>query len=289
VLTPAVSVVILTMGLRRSELRAAVASALAQRDLSVEVVVVANGCAAESLGLDDEPRVRVVPSAVNLGIPGGRNVGGRAASAPVLAFLDDDASYLAPDVLREQLVLFERDPHLAVVAQRIVDEHGNTARRHIPRLGARGSERSGPVAAFLGGAALIRRPAFLVVGGYPDAFGYAMEETDLSWRLVDAGWTLWYDGRPAVRHPATEPTRHAGAVRTTMRNRVWMAHRCLPAPLAVTYVAGWLVVSAARAPATSATLLKAVFGAWPSRPGPRRPIGWRTVWRLTRLGRPPVL
>ena len=28
---------------------------------------------------------------------------------------------------------------------------------------------------------------------------------------------------------------------------------------------------------------------WRSPAGPRRPIKWRTVWRMTRLGRPPII
>ena len=39
----------------------------------------------------DDDRVRIVSSAENLGIPGGRNFGADAGVAPVLAFLDDDA------------------------------------------------------------------------------------------------------------------------------------------------------------------------------------------------------
>lgn len=281
--------VILTMGDRPQALRAAVTSALGQSGVDLEVLVVANGCPPEALALDDDARLRVLASPTNLGIPGGRNLGVAEAVGTVVAFLDDDARYLAPDVLRAQLELFAADDRLAVVAQRIVDEHGRTARRHVPRLGAGDPDRSGPVAAFLGGAALVRRDAFEAVGGYPAPFVYAMEETDLSWRLVDAGWRLRYDARPAVEHPATEPTRHAGAIGTTMRNRVWMVHRCLPVPLAVAYIAGWTAVTLVRAPSSIGTVGRAIVTAWRTRPGPRRPIRWRTVVELTRLGRPPLL
>ena len=41
-----------------------------------------------------------------------------------------------------------------------------------------------------------------------------MEETDLALRLVDAGWTIRYDGTPAVVHPRTDPSRHPGAAGT---------------------------------------------------------------------------
>ena len=127
------------------------------------------------------------------------------------------------------------------------------------------------------------------MGRYPATFTYLMEETDLALRLVDHGWTIHYDGRPAVFHPATEPGRHARAAEHTMRNRVWLAHRNLPAGFAVLYVLDWLAISAARDPRHAAALVRAAIAAWRTRPGPRRPIGYSTVARLTRLGRPPVI
>ena len=95
---PEVSVVILTTGARPAELRAAVDSALRQDGPIVEVVVVANGTSAD-LGLPSDDRVRIVSSAENLGIPGGRNLGATQAVAPVVAFLDDDARLIEVDTL----------------------------------------------------------------------------------------------------------------------------------------------------------------------------------------------
>ena len=95
---PEVSVVILTTGARPLELRAAVDSALRQDGPIVEVVVVANGTSAD-LGLPSDDRVRIVSSAENLGIPGGRNLGATQAVAPLVAFLDDDARLIEVDAL----------------------------------------------------------------------------------------------------------------------------------------------------------------------------------------------
>ena len=72
----------------------------------------------------------------------------------------------------------------------------------------------GPATAFLGGAAVIRRAAFEQAGGYAGDFHYAMEETDLALRLIDDGWTIRYDGTPAVIHPRTDPSRHPDAADT---------------------------------------------------------------------------
>ena len=216
---PEVSVVILTTGARPAELRAAVDSALRQDGPIVEIVVVANGTSAD-LGLPSDDRVRIVSSAENLGIPGGRNFGATQAVAPVVAFLDDDARLIEVDTLAASAEAFAANPQLGVVALRIVDDDGQTARRHVPRVGAGGADRSGPATAFLGGAVVIRREAFERAGRYPTDFRYAMEETDLALRLVDDGWTIRYESTPAVFHPRTDPTRHPEAASRTMRNRV---------------------------------------------------------------------
>ena len=210
---PEVSVVILTTGARPAELRAAVDSALRQDGPIVEIVVVANGTSAD-LGLPSDDRVRIVSSAENLGIPGGRNFGAAQAVAPVVAFLDDDARLIEVDTLAASADAFAANPQLGVVALRIVDDDGQTARRHVPRVGAGGADRSGPATAFLGGAVVIRREAFERAGRYPTDFRYAMEETDLALRLVDDGWTIQYESTPRwstrgpIRRGIPKPVAH---------------------------------------------------------------------------------
>lgn len=181
------------------------------------------------------------------------------------------------------------DSSIAAVALRIVDLAGHTARRHVPRIGARDPNRSGPVTAFLGGAVVVRAEAFREAGQYASEFTYAMEETDLALRLLDRGWQIIYEGRPAVYHPATSPSRHPVALTQTMRNRVWLAHRNLPAVVGVLYLVIWFVISLVRDPGRAGALVRAIMLGWRTRPGPRAPIRWRTVARLTRLGRPPVI
>jgi hypothetical protein len=287
---PDVSVVVLTTGNRPEQLCEAIGSALSQGDVTVEVVVVANGAMPSELAIVEAEGVHLVSTPENVGIPAGRNLGAQHAGAAVLAFLDDDACFARADVLARGVGAMTEDQRLGAIALRIVDEHGHTARRHVPRIGSRHPDRSGPVTSFLGGAVLIRRAAFEPAGAYAGEFRYAMEETDLALRLIDRGWTIVYDGAPAVLHPRSDPARHAGAARRTMRNRVWLAYRNLPTPLAVVYVANWLLIATARQPRQLRSLLAGIGDGWRSRPrGQRSPIQWRTVVRLTRLGRPPVV
>jgi GT2 family glycosyltransferase len=129
------------------------------------------------------------------------------------------------------------------------------------------------------------------IGGWPDEFFFAHEETDLAWRALDAGWRIVYEPALVLQHPRTSPTRHAVFYRMVARNRVWLAKRHLPAALVPVYLGVWLLLTLART--RSATGLRAWFAGFAEgvrRPcGPRRPIRWRTAARMTRLGRPPVI
>lgn len=279
--------VILTMGDRPDELRRAVDSVTAQRDVEVDCLVVVNASAA----IAAPPDARVHVAGRNLGIPAGRNEGARLLTGDLVLFLDDDAWLTDDDILSRAAERFTADPRLGILSLRIVDPDGRgTARRHVPRLRVGDPEVGSEVTTFLGGAAIVRRAVFDEVGWLPDEFEYAHEETSLAWRAIDAGWGIRYAGDLAVHHPATTPARHARYHYLTARNRVLLARRHLPWAVGVIYLSVW----------TPLTLLRAGSdGVGPSLRGfadgfrhadvARDPISWRTVARMTRLGRPPII
>ena len=274
--------IVLTRGDRAHELAHAVASVHPE-----PVTLVVNGAAQPPT--DAPPADRVVALPENVGVPAGRDVGLRSVDAELVGFLDDDAEARpgVNDAVREA---FAADPQLGAVALRLVDETGATARRHVPRLGGQGADRSGEVALFLGGACAVRREAYLDAGGYWGDLFYGHEEVELCWRLVDRGWRIGYLADAVVFHPRTEISRHADGWRLTGRNRVLIARRTLPWPVAIVHVAAWLVLGAYRA--LDAETRRAYVAGW--REGwrhavDRSPIRWRTVARLALLGRPPIL
>ena len=277
------AVVVLTQGNRPAELARAIASVRAQQRVEPRVVLVVNGAAAPEADRSDV--VIVLPD--NRGIPGGRNIGAAAAEANLVMFLDDDAELLDPGLLAAAADRFEADPRLGAMSLRLVDEGGRTQQRHVPRLGSRSAERPGPVTHFVGGASIVRSTAFQEVGGFDPRFFYAMEESDLSWRLLDAGWSIWYSADLKVFHPRTSPSRHPGYATLTARNRMWMAWRSLPAPMLAGYLAVWLIASTLRG-APLKDVLAGYREATSARPE-RRPMRWSTVLKMTLLGRPPVV
>ena len=276
-----VSAVILTTGDRPQALQRAVDGLRAQ-DLLVEVVIVWNG-ASPVPGLAD---VDVVTTD-NVGIPAGRNRGAAAATGDAVLFLDDDAWTASATTVSTMLARMEQT--VAVVGAKITDpDTGRTLRRWSPGIGI---HPGGPAPAFPGGASLIRRQALEQIGGFCDEYFYSHEETDLSWRLVDAGWTLIYEPGAEVHHPVTSTTRHPDGLRRSSRNRVWLARRLLPFPVAVVHVAIHTArsLTMARSWRNVQAVLRGMGDGFRAMPGDRAPIRWRTVARLTSLGRPPIV
>lgn len=251
-----------------------------------DVIVVSNGAGALELGSDG--RVRVALSDSNLGVPAGRDFGLGFSDAALVGFLDDDAELRGHT--GRIVEAFEFDPRLGAISMRLVDENGRTARRHIPKAGGKAPDVGSDIAYFLGGACVIRRSAYEEVGGYFTELFYGHEEIELSWRLIDAGWSIRYLADVEVFHPRTEISRHAEGWIMTGRNRVWIARRTLPWPVALVHVTLWLVIGAARAPKGDCRsgYLRGWWSGWRGQIE-HRPIRWSTVWKLSRLGRPPVI
>lgn len=294
---PRIAVAVVTMGNRPVEVDALLTSVAKQDVAPARIVIVGNGCPlpefAERLGLPGE--VTTVELDENLGCPGGRNVGlGRLrefGDVDVVVELDDDGLLVDGDVLRKVRDLYAARPRLGIVGFRIADENGETQRRHVPRVGAKDPMRGGPVTGFLGGGHALSMPMLAETGDWPAEFFFAHEETDLAWRAIDAGWTVLYEPELLLQHPKTSPARHAIYYRVTARNRVWLTRRRLPLALIPVHLGIWMLLTLLRTRSVGG--LRAWFGGFAEglrkSGGERRPMRWRTVWRLTRLGRPPVI
>jgi GT2 family glycosyltransferase len=149
------------------------------------------------------------------------------------------------------------------------------------------------VTALWEGAVAMPRRVFDEVGGWPADFMFVHEGVDLAWRIMDAGYRVRYCGDVAVRHPPAPPgaaVRHGYSLYYGARNRVLLARRHLPAPLAALYVAGFALRTAPRL--RSAAAAQAALRGYRDglrAPTTRRRLHARTLWRMTLAGRPPIL
>ena len=283
---PRIGVVVLTMGRRPEDLQRGLASLAAQRGVDLDVVVVGNGW--DPVGLPAGIRGLHLPE--NLGIPAGRNAGVAHVAGDLLFFLDDDA-WLPDDAFLATLAArVAADPSLGLVQPRVTDpDNPNAPGRWVPRLRVGDPATPGPATALWEGAVMVRRSVLASAGGWPDCFFYAHEGIDLVWRVWDSGHVAWYAGDLVVHHPVIDPARHDVYYRLNARNRVWLARRNLPLVLEPVYVGTWVGITMLRMRdrearrAWWAGLREGVR----ERPPGRRPMRWRTVWRMTRAGRPP--
>jgi GT2 family glycosyltransferase len=219
-----VAVVVITHQ-RRGELLLAVARLL---DLPERphVVVVDNGSTdgtAEAVRRYF-PHVELIASPDNLGAVG-RNVGVGRLDTPYVAFCDDDTWWEAGS-LRTAADVLEAHPRLAVVTARIVVEPAGVEDPIVPELRdspVRGAPwLPGPaLGSFLAGASVLRREAFVEVGGFSERLWLGGEEELMAGDLAAAGWELCYLPALTVHHQASRARDPHRRRRDGIRNTLW--------------------------------------------------------------------
>lgn len=233
------------------------------------------------------PSVRVIPLRRNVGAVA-RNVGVQAARTPYVAFADDD-SWWAPGALSLAERVLDAHPAVAVVTGRMLV--GASARLDpLSAAMARAPLGTSPGAAgpdvlgFAACAAIVRRSAYLAVGGFDDVVRFPGEEERLTLDLAEAGWLLSYvDDLVMHHHPS--PVRGPAAERQAQIVRSALLTACMRRPWAD-------AVALASAGLRSGGPARAgVLSAVPRLPGAlrnRRLISVRLQERLDRLAEPVI-
>jgi len=239
------------------------------------VVVVDNGSTDGTAELVrvGHPEVRVVGLRRNRG-GAARTVGARLVDSPYVAFSDDD-SWWAPGALGRAAELLDRHPRLAVLAARVLvgpDQRHDPVCDEMARspLG-RAADLPGPsVLGFIACGAVVRRSAFLEVGGFHARLGVGGEEELLSVDLAARGWGLAYVDEVVAHHHPSPSRDPSGRRRVQVRNALWSAWLRRPLGGAARQTAH-LAALALHQPGASSGLLLAMLGLpWVLRE--RRPV-----------------
>jgi len=209
------------------------------RALAVPIVVVDNGSSDDTVDrvARDFPEVEVLPLGRNEGALA-RNRGVRHARTPYVAFSDDD-SWWAPDAITRAEALFEQHPRLGLVAARtLVEPEGRTdpmcAIMADSALGTPPDLPGPAVLGFLCCGAIVRRTAFLRVGGFHPVLFFRGEERLFSWDLAAAGWACAYvPDVVAHHHPSRSRPPSATGRRTELRNDLLTTWLRRPLPRAL--------------------------------------------------------
>jgi GT2 family glycosyltransferase len=235
---PEVGVVVVTRNRKRSLLRTlAHLRALPERP---PIVVVDNGSedgTAAAVG-DDVTLVRLDG---NHGAAA-RTAGVRVLETEAIAFSDDD-SWWAPGSLARGAEELAAHPALGLIAARILV--GPESRLDPTCLAMANSPLPpvpglpGPaVLGFLACGAIVRRRAYLGVGGFHRHMGVGAEESLLALDLAAAGWELAYvEDIVAHHHPWRAGSGGRERRSIVLRNLFWAAWLRRPAPRALALTA----------------------------------------------------
>ncbi|GGA85737.1 glycosyltransferase family 2 protein [Puia dinghuensis] len=223
----------------------------------VKDVIIVNNCSSVSYqALEDfiaaHPDIpfRYTVAPENLGVSRGRNYAVSLTRAPYLVFLDDDALFRDPGALRPIVPIFDgqdaedTDRPVGIIAFKVYYySTGELQKNAFPHK--RFSERKDwphfDTAYFSGCAHAIRRRVFEEVGLYPENFFYGMEEYDLSYRALDAGYTIRYDDRVVILHKESPAGRLTPRekLRGMWVNKSKVAWKYLPWPFFCTTALLW--------------------------------------------------
>ena len=227
------------------------------------VVVVDNASDAGSVApAFDDPEVEVVRLSRNLG-GAARTVGARRVASPYVAFSDDD-SWWAPGALTEAAEILDAHPRLGLLAARVLvgpqkrEDPVCEAMRSSP-LPHRSDLPGPPVLGFVACGAVIRRAAFLAVGGFHPRFGIGGEEELLALDLATAGWGLAYVDRIVAHHHPSPGRDPSARRRGQLRNALWSAWLRRPAGAAARATVR-LVAGHPRSRETAGAFIDAVRG-----------------------------
>jgi GT2 family glycosyltransferase len=173
------------------------------------------------------PGVQLVALRENLGAAA-RNAGAIAAATRYVAFCDDDCCW-RPGAVGRAVGLLDAHPDVALLNARVVvgaDERTDPACELMATspLPKRTRCPGRAIAAFMAGAAVVRRDAFLAAGGYDARYHIGAEESLLALELLARGWEMLYVDDLVVHHRPHQtgrvPERRR---RIVMRNRLWTA------------------------------------------------------------------
>ncbi len=260
--SPAPDVTVVVVTWQGRHLIEACLDSLSTQTAAHRVVVVDNASTDGTAELvrDRHPEVALVELATNTGFAGGVAAVLDQVETRYLALLNNDAE-ADPTWLREATAYLGAHPEVAAVSSRMLlaDVAGTINNAGVLLLptgyGAdRGlGEPDGetfdqPVEVFAasGGAGVYRTLAVKAVGGIEPRYFMYYEDTDLSWRLRLAGWTIAYCPTAVVhhRHAASSAPGSPSFAFHTERNRLLTLARCAPPGFALAQTCRFVLTTA---------------------------------------------
>jgi len=217
----------------------------------LEEVIIVNNNSTESYDavksfIQENPSTpfKYIESKENLGVSRGRNFAIDQSKAPILVLIDDDAEFQDTDALKRINEAVIENPLAGILAMKILYfQNSQFQLNAFPHKSfeKRKHLQSFETYYFAGCGNIIVKEAFDIAGPFPTDFFYGMEEYDLSYRILDAGYTIKYIANIVLLHKESPEGRQTKSdkLRGMWVNKTKVAWRYLPMPCYFTTAIMW--------------------------------------------------
>ena len=217
----------------------------------LEEIIIVNNNSTESYDavksfIQENPSTpfKYIESKENLGVSRGRNFAIEQSKAPILVLIDDDAEFQDTDALKRINEAVIENPHAGILAMKILYfQNSQFQLNAFPHKSfeKRKHLQSFETYYFAGCGNIIVKEAFDIAGPFPTDFFYGMEEYDLSYRILDAGYTIKYIANIVLLHKESPEGRQTKSdkLRGMWVNKTKVAWRYLPMPCYFTTAIMW--------------------------------------------------
>ena len=195
-------------------------------------------------------KAQYILSDTNLGVAKGRNKLMEIARGGLFLNIDDDMAFTDPDDLLKLAGLFEepffKEANTGVITFRVIYYENKEVQVTAFPHKMYEKYKSNPrflTAYFAGGANITRAEVMKKTGPYPTDFHYGMEEYDLAYRILDAGYTIGFDNSVTIAHKESALGRAPNYKKLQMQwiNKSKVAWRYLPFKYFITTSVSWAI------------------------------------------------
>lgn len=192
-----------------------------------ELLITADGCTDGTVDFvrTHYPNAELIVNETSRGSTGSRDTMFRRATGDLIVILDDDSYPLDGDFLARVPKFFEENPQLAVLTfpQR---SNENSESLHATDFGPPQF-----VGTYVNCASVLRKRAFIELGGYVERFRIAYDEPDFALRCISAGWQIRFETSLTIRHHYSPAQRSEIRMHHMhARNELWSVFMRCPMP-----------------------------------------------------------
>lgn len=204
----------------------------------------------EFIANNSQLKIKYTFSDENLGVAKGRNELMKVAKGDLLLSLDDDMVFTQPNDLQTLSKLFGaqlfREANTGIITFGVkYYDSGDVQVTAFPhkKYDKYKDQPQFLTAYFAGGAHIMKREVIAKTGLYPVDFHYGMEEYDLSYRTLNAGYTIGFDNSVTVLHKESQLGRQANYKKLQMQwvNKSKVAWRYLPVKYFLSTAGAWAI------------------------------------------------